>query len=223
MFVAAWKSWRFSLTASLALTLFALQAAAVSAQPLTGEALVEALRGGGYNIYFRHAPTDWQQQDRLTEAGGWTSCDPGMMRQLSDEGRAIARRIGEAIRQLRIPVGKVLSSEYCRSAETARLLDVGPVSTTRDIMNMRAADYVGGRGAVIRRARKILAARPPAGTNAVIVGHGNLMRAATDVYAGEAGSGIYAPGAEGGKSFKLVARLSPDEWARLAARYADDN
>jgi hypothetical protein len=29
--------------------------------------------------------------------------------------------------------------------------------------------------------------------NVVIVGHGNLMRAATGAYANEAGSGIYAP------------------------------
>jgi hypothetical protein len=30
----------------------------------------------------------------------------------------------------------VLSSEYCRAAATARLLDLGPVETTPAIMNM---------------------------------------------------------------------------------------
>lgn len=194
-----------------------------SAQQLSGEPLVESLQRGGYTIYFRHAPTDWGQSDRVENAGDWTSCDPGEMRQLSDEGRAIARRIGEAIRALNIPVGKVLSSEYCRAAETARLLDLGPVRTTRDIMNMRAAEHVGGREAVIRRARRVLSLPPMAGMNTVIVGHGNLMRAATGAYAGEAGSGIYMPAPEADGGFRLVGRLSAEDWTRLADRFASDD
>ena len=186
------------------------------AQDLTGPALVEALRGGGYTIYFRHAATDWGQADRVREAGDWTSCDPGEMRQLSDEGRATAERIGAAIRALEIPVGRVLSSEYCRAAETARLMDLGPVETTRDIMNMRAAGFVDGREAVVRRARGVLAQTPPDGTNTVIVGHGNLMRAATGAYASEGGSGVYAPDPAAEHGFELVARLSPRDWVRLS-------
>jgi hypothetical protein len=112
------------------------------AAELEGKALVEALQDGGYNIYFRHAPTDWGQHDRVEAAGDWTSCDPAEMRQLSLEGRAIARRIGDAIRAIGLPVAKVLSSEYCRAWNTARLLDLGPVTRTRDIMNMRVVEHV---------------------------------------------------------------------------------
>ena len=36
------------------------------AAELTGTALVDALRSGGFNLYFRHAATDWSQQDRVT-------------------------------------------------------------------------------------------------------------------------------------------------------------
>jgi hypothetical protein len=114
------------------------------AAELKGKALVEALQDGGYNIYFRHAPTDWGQHDRVEAAGDWTSCDPAKMRQLSSEGRATARRIGDAIRALGVPVAKVLSSEYCRAWETARLLDLGPVTRTRDIMNMRIVATLAG-------------------------------------------------------------------------------
>lgn len=188
----------------------------VPAAELEGEALAEALQDGGYNIYFRHAPTDWGQQDRVETAGDWTSCDLTEMRQLSPEGRATARRIGEAMHALGVPVAKVLSSEYCRAWETARLLDLGPVTTTRDIMNMRAVAHVGGRDAVIRRARRVLAQPAPKGANVVIVGHGNLMRAATGAYASEAGSGVYAPRAGSELGFELVARLTPDDWMRLA-------
>lgn len=69
---------------------------------------MEALRGGRYTIYFRHAPTDWSQSDQIEAAGDRASCEPDQMRQLSDIGRATARRMGEAIRALDIPVGKVL-------------------------------------------------------------------------------------------------------------------
>ena len=192
------------------------------AAELEGKALVEALQDGGYNIYFRHAQTDWGQHDRVEGAGDWTSCDPAEMRQLSSEGRAIARRIGDAIRALGIPVAKVLSSEYCRAWETARLLDLGPVTKTRDIMNVRVVAHVGGRDTVIRRVQRVLAQPAPEGANVVIVGHGNLMRAATGAYAGEAGSGVYAPRLGMEPGFELVARLAPDDWMRLAELVGED-
>ncbi|HEX2462653.1 MAG TPA: hypothetical protein VHJ58_21110, partial [Vicinamibacterales bacterium] len=87
-----------------------------------------------------------------------------------------ARRIGDAIRTLGVPLAKVLSSECGRAWETARLLDLGPVTRTRDIMNMCIVAHVGGRDAVIRRAQGILAQPAPEGANVVIVGHGNLVR-----------------------------------------------
>jgi len=203
-----------------ALAILVVLGGPVGAQEPADGALVAALRAGGYTIYFRHAETDWRQDDRVEAVGDWTSCDPQEMRQLADSGRATARRIGRAIRALKIPVGTVLSSEYCRAAETARLLDLGPVMTTRDIMNMRAADFVGGREAVIRRAQRVLSRPPPPRANVVIVGHGNLMRAATGAYAGEAGSAVFAPAPESDAGFALVAELLPADWTRLAARFA---
>lgn len=192
---------------------------ASASQEMTGSALVEALRGGGYNIYFRHAETDWGLNDRVEKAGDWTSCDPDAMRQLSDTGRDTARRLGDAMRALGIPVGRVLSSEYCRAVETARLMALKPPETTRDIMNMRAAAFVGGRQAVIKRAQRVLSTPPSAGTNTVIVGHGNLMRAATNAYPSEGGSGIYRP-KPSGDGFVLVAKLSAVDWAALAGAVA---
>lgn len=52
------------------------------------------------------------------------------------------------------------------------------------------------------------------------VGHGNLMRAASDTYASEGGSAAYgiSPAAEHG--FDVVARLSPEGWLELADRFA---
>lgn len=190
------------------------------AQAPSGAALVESLRAGGHVIYFRHAATQWDRQDHVGTSGDWRSCDPARMRQLSDAGRRAAAEIGAAIRALRIPVAEVLSSEYCRTAETARLLDIGTVETTTDIMNLRAAEYVGGRDAAVARARRVIATPPPSGANVVIVAHGNLMQGATGSYVGEAGSAIYVPAPDSEHGFEFVTHLKAEDWSRLAARFA---
>ena len=184
---------------------------------LEGAALVYALRDGGYNLYFRHAATDWSLDDHVSRAGDWTSCDPDKMRQLAPAGRQTAERVGDAIRALRIPVGAVLASPYCRTLQTAQLMALGPVQTTTDIMNTRVATYFGGVAAIAERARNRLSTPPKAGTNTVLVAHGNVLRAATDEYTGEAGAVVFRP--EGNGRYSVVAHLTPQEWQRLAAEF----
>ena len=186
--------------------------------PLSGEALVEALRRGGHTIYFRHAATDWSQEDQVVRPGDWTSCDPRRMRQLAPEGRVVAKRIGRAIRRLGIPVEAVLTSEYCRTQETGQLLGLGPVTATLAVMNMRAAGFVGGREVVVDRARHALATPPPAGRNRIYVAHGNLLRAVSGLYTGEAGAVVFRPLGEG--RLEPVAELTPEDWERLAEAFA---
>jgi len=196
---------------------------------LTGTALLEALRAGGHNIYFRHAQTDWSQDDHIDKAGDWTSCDPARVRQLSAQGRRVSTAIGAAMRALGIPVGRVLASPYCRTVETARLLDLGPVTTTTDVMNLRVADFFGGTEVIVKRARARLTMRPAAGTNTVLVAHGNVAREATPVYPDEAEAVIFRPAQN--SDFVLVGRLQPAQWMELLSpgangrtpRWASDN
>ncbi|MES2972489.1 MAG: histidine phosphatase family protein [Pseudomonadota bacterium] len=75
-----------------------------------------ALAQPGTIVLFRHAtapgvgdPPNFKPDDCATQ------------RNLSDEGRAEARRIGEQFRTRGIKVGAVLSSQWCRTRETARL------------------------------------------------------------------------------------------------------
>lgn len=180
------------------------------------EELVHALRSGGYNIYFRHAQTDWSQSDRIDKPGDWESCDPSRVRQLSDTGRDTARSVGEAMRRLEIPVGRVLASPYCRAVDTARHMELGPVETTTAVMNMRSAEYFGGRDAVVATARELLSTPPRPGTNTVIAAHGNVAQAATPVYPGEAEGVVFRP--EGKGEFTFVGRLTPEQWTALANR-----
>jgi len=203
------------------MAVFATAAAAQDKGSLSGDALIRALRQGGYNLYVRHAATDWSQSDNIRKEGDWTSCDPKKIRQLSDKGRADASTAGKAIKALGIPLGQVFSSPYCRTVETARLMASGEVETTHDLMNLRAAVYAGGKAAVAKRARTRLAARPAPGTNNLFVAHGNLALAATGLNPDEGEALIFEPLGDG--SFKFVGRLTPRQWVQLADRIKQDH
>ena len=177
--------------------------------------LVSLLRNGGYTLYFRHTATDWSHSDHLTQKGDWVSCDKQKMRQLSERGRADAQSIGLAMRQLDIPVGRVLASPYCRTVETGKLLDVGEVVPTTDVMNLRAAEYVGGRMSIVENTRRLLATPPAPGTNTVITAHGNVAREATPVYPGEGEGVVFQADLKGG--FRVIARIPPKRWNRMVA------
>lgn len=182
---------------------------------LVDEALVAELRRGGYSLYFRHEATDWSQSDNVRSAGDWLSCDGSRIRQLSSAGRKRAAATGLAIRSLDIPIGRVVASPYCRTVETAGIMALGSVETTTDVVNLRVAEYFGGRLAVAATARMLLATPPAAGTNTLIVAHGNVAREATSVYPGE-GEGIVFQ-ADGDGGFRYIGRLTPGDWSRLSA------
>jgi len=178
------------------------------------QALIEALQQGGYNLYVRHEATDWSQQDAVRQMNDWLSCDGSRMRQLSEQGRQRAVRTGAAMRSLGIPVSEILASPYCRTMETARQMGLGDVTASTEVINLRVAEYFGGREAVIATARKLLARRPVAGSNRVIVAHGNVAQAATPVYPGEGEMAIFEPDDEG--NFTFVGRMTPGQWVRLS-------
>jgi hypothetical protein len=198
----------------LALCLLFIGQAVAAEALLDDAALVAALRGGGHNLYFRHVATDWSLSDQVQVADDWRSCDATRMRQLSEQGRAAARAIGRALRRLEVPVGEVLASPYCRTVETARLMQLGDVVETMQVMNLRSAGYVGGRASVIASAQALLASVPARG-NRVIVAHGNVAREATPVYPAEGEALVFAPDAGGG--FILRGRITVDDWSRLMA------
>lgn len=88
--------------------------------PVTGladDAGWKLLETGGQVVLMRHALTDPGAGD----PPGFRLEDCATQRNLSATGRDDARRIGEAFRQRRIPVERVLSSRWCRCLETARL------------------------------------------------------------------------------------------------------
>lgn len=82
----------------------------------------EALRSGGHVALLRHAIAPGTGDPSEFAIG-----DCATQRNLSDEGRGQAQRIGARIRVNGIKRAAVFSSQWCRCRETARLLDLGPV------------------------------------------------------------------------------------------------
>lgn len=75
-----------------------------------------ATLGDGVAVLFRHA-----RAPGIGDPPGFTLERCETQRNLDDQGREQARRIGAAFRERRVPVGVVLSSQWCRARDTAEL------------------------------------------------------------------------------------------------------
>ena len=205
--VALAGRWAFLVAAFWSAFAFAQSATPAPGDALEGRALVDALRRGGYVLYIRHTSTDFGQNDE-----GMTSFDDcTKQRNLTDQGRAEARAIGSAIEKLEIPIGDVLASPYCRTMETARLI-YGRATATRAVVGGPAAPSDSERYAALR---KLLSTPVPTGTNLAISSHGNPFRSVAGTpYLAEGEVAVISPRGDAG--FRIVARITKDQWATLA-------
>ena len=124
--------------------------------------------------------------------------------------------IGEAFRKLRIPVGQVHTSVFNRAVENGSLMNLGEVTSSLDITEggLVVTPIENNRRA--QALRRLAATAPPAGTNTIVVTHRPNMLDAFgkewfDVREGEAS--VFQP--DGG-GYKLILRVQPDEWSKLA-------
>lgn len=74
------------------------------------------------------------------DPSGFSLYDCATQRNLDARGQAQARKIGNAIRVRGIVFDLVLTSQWCRTRETAELLDLGPV-TDAPALNSFFGDY----------------------------------------------------------------------------------
>ena len=172
---------------------------------LSASQLISSLRAGGLVLYFRHTSTDFSQNDeRMTSFD-----DCPTQRNLTDKGRSEARAIGAAIRELRIPIGKVLASPFCRTMETATLA-FGKAEKTMDLRGWHE-QVDPKRYAPLR---PYLTAAPASGTNTVLVGHGNPFRAiAGPPHLMEGEAAVIKPLA--GDRYEIIARIPVERWQEL--------
>src|SRR5215472_6255148 len=196
--------------AALLLFCFSHALAADAPPPtLSGPALLGALKAGGLIIYFRHTSTDFgQNDDQMT---GYEDC--AKQRNLTDQGRDEARRIGAEIKRLGLPIGEVLASPFCRTIETAKLM-FGRAQATPAVRGGPARPDSPDRYAELR---KLLSTPPRAGTDLVIASHGNpFVAVAGTPYLAEGEAAVIRPlGAEG---FRVVARIPKNGWDDLTAQ-----
>lgn len=191
--------------------------------PTQDTSILAALRGGGHVIYLRHTRTDWNQNDRELE---WINddrtVDPGLFRDcdrqrlLNGEGRDQARAIGDAFKRLGIPVGQVLTSQWCRTQETADLaFGRGSVSRNKLFDTGYLDDNSSDRKAYKEALRGLLSDHPGR-SNRVIVGHMPQLADAAGISLQEAEAAIFRPKGDGFD--RLVDHVGPGDWDGLANR-----
>jgi phosphohistidine phosphatase SixA len=129
--------------------------------------------------------------------------DCAHQRNLTDDGREEARALGQHIRRLRIPIGEVLASPYCRTMETARLA-FGKATATNEVR--------GGTAEASRYEplKKLLSAPVAKGANRVISSHGNpFIALAGPPYLAEGEVAVVRPE---GDRFSVIARIRLSDW-----------
>ncbi len=161
------------------------------------DALWDLLRAGGQVVVMRHASTDRS----IGDPPNFRLDDCATQRNLSDAGREEARRVGAAFRARGIPIGRVLSSQWCRCLETARLAFGEPEPWAALNSAFRNRELEPAR---TREVRALAGTRPERG-NPVLVTHQFNIGALTSVYPAEGELVVLTP--RGGGNFSVAGRL----------------
>ena len=172
--------------------------------------LVNELRQGGFLIFFRHGITPNMKDPIDIEPDNPRAADCASQRNLSGEGIEQSRAIGEAFRELEIPVGTVRASPMCRSADTAWYA-FGRNERDRTLLGHGTNPAIDPFEAkVYRNIRNVAKVPPLPMTNSVFVGHGNLG----DIFGGgnlaEGEAVIVKPDGKG--AWQMIAKVKSDQW-----------
>ena len=173
---------------------------------IPGPALLAALKRGGYTLYLRHTSTDFSRDDVKSRSDD--DCDN--QRPLTDKGRDEARRIGNDMRKLGIPINEVLASPRCRTVDVAKLafghFKIAPEARGGVFTEKAVTRYEG--------LRALFDKGPGAGKNTIIVSHGNPFYATAGApYLAEGEAAIIK---SLGRDFEVIARVRWDGWSALA-------
>jgi phosphohistidine phosphatase SixA len=160
-----------------------------------------ALSQSGAIVLFRHATAPG-----IGDPAGFRLNDCPTQRNLDGRGRAEARKLGEQFRSRKIAVGAVLSSQWCRGRETARLAFGEAAVKDEPAFNSFFSRSAGISEEQTAQARAILSRWRGPGT-LVVVTHQVNITALTGVGAASAEGVVLRPAADG--SLQVVGRVSP--------------
>jgi phosphohistidine phosphatase SixA len=173
------------------------------------------LKQGGYVLVLRHGATDDSQKDVYP----FVFDDMTKQRQLSEQGRKVAREMGAAMKTLGIPVGQIYSSKLNRAIETGTLMfgaQITPLNELTDSGAGGASAMVNPNGSntkIGNAVRALVNKAPTIGTNSLLITHKTNIADAfgkevADVK--EAETLIYQPNPAGSPT--LVGRVQAGEW-----------
>jgi phosphohistidine phosphatase SixA len=139
-------------------------------------------------------------------------------RNLNENGKALAKAFGAALREAGIPIGKVYTSRFNRAYETATLAGFTDIEKTTDLTEGGLVVSPNENNRRAEALRKMLARAPNSAANTLLITHKpNILDALGkdwfEVKEGEAS--IFRP--EDGK-YILIARLQMGDWSRIARR-----
>ena len=173
--------------------------------------LLAKVRQGGYVLYLRHGYTDNSRPDRVP-AVDLDDCNT--QRPLTEEGRQLAKRVGESIRRVRLPIGELRSSPLCRATQTTQAAFPGKTFTTDKLLMYTANLTDAQKVPITANTRRLLSAPVDAGSNRLLVAHAPNLMDLISYFPKEGTLVIFRP--IGGRSgFVYVASIAPELWSDL--------
>lgn len=170
--------------------------------------MIAQLRQGGFVLYMRHGNTDNSRPDQID----LDLNDCGTQRVLNDEGRDVVRKVGQAMRAAKIPLGEILVSPLCRATESARLAFGANFTVVADLIytaNLTSEQ----KKPVVAATRRLLAAPVAAGGNRLIVAHAPNLADTMNYFPKTEGTVIiFTPQ---GDHFDYLASIKPAQWPAL--------
>lgn len=130
----------------------------------------------GHVVLMRHADAPGTGDPAHFRLG-----DCATQRNLGERGRDQARRLGEEFRRRAIPVALVLTSQWCRTRETAELMALAPIEDEPTALNSFFG-RPGERDAATAALRRRLAALPAGAGAVILVTHQVNITALTGVF-----------------------------------------
>lgn len=184
----------------LFLSLFA-GAAAIDAQAGDVSGLAARIAKPGHIVIMRHALAPGTGDPANFALG-----DCSTQRNLSEAGRRQARRTGDFLRKAGVKQARVLSSQWCRCLDTARLLDLGQVEP---LPALNSFFQERSKGPAQTRALRAMIAEMDLSQPVVMVTHQVNITALTDVFPSSGEMVVLKRREDGG--IEVLGTLAPRE------------
>ena len=171
--------------------------------------LIKSLQSGGHIIYMRHGKTTRKNKSLNKNLIDLERCET--QRNLTPDGLLEVKSIGHTIAALGIPIGKVLSSPYCRTKDTAKaVFGAFEVDENLAFSIAKEADESAKLGQYLHG---LMLETQGRAKNAVFVGHTANLKDGLGVWPKPEGVAVIFKAKDNKVIYKGM--IKPDEWPNL--------